>query len=94
MIIYVTCFDLSGCHQKMDLMMSQSLVRPPRDIINKLIHGVMYMPPSAADLWTCQLEKQRQLYNLELIPYLRTLGIQLLIKIVNTLLLLLWGKSI
>lgn len=52
------------------------------------------MPPSAADLWTCQLEKQRQLYNLELIPYLRTLGIQLLIKIVNTSLLLLQGKSV
>lgn len=58
----MTCFDLSSCHQKMDLMMSQSLVRPPRDIISKLIHGVTYIPPPAADLWTRQLEKEQQLH--------------------------------
>lgn len=31
--------------------------------------------------------------HLELVPYLHTLGIQLLIKIMNTLLLLSWGKK-
>jgi len=59
----MTCFDLSSCCQKMDLTMSQSLVRPPRDIINKLIHGVTCIPPPAADLWTHQLEKEQQLYT-------------------------------
>lgn len=60
-IIYMTCFDLTSCHQKMNLMMSQSLVRPPRDIINNLLHGVMNLPPPVVVFWTCQLEKEQQL---------------------------------
>lgn len=86
--MYMTCFRLSSCQQKMDLLMSQSLVRPPRDIINKLIHGLMNMSPPAADLWTCQLEKEQHLYVSGTYPIFIHFGIQLLIKIMNTLLLL------
>lgn len=86
--MYMTCFDLSSCHQKMDLLMSQSLVRPRRDIINKLIHGLMNMSPPAEDLWTRQLEKKQQLCASGTYPIFIYFGLQLLIKIMNTLLLL------